>query len=1158
MQVEVYLSAPLTEGADVVWGFANGTATGADYGFCSGPCIIQPLHFNPGITSVFIPFFTVDDALDEADETFSLTLGPTLTTNTNLVLGTLTNHIHTIIDNDPPPTVGFQSATSSLTEANSSHSITVQLSASSGQTVTVNWARFGGTATPGSSAASGADYSQPVASGTFTFNPGQTAKTIDLTVFDDFFEEANETVIFILSSPANATLATSTHTFTIVDNDTELFWGVAQTNVSEALSGVSIPLRLSRALSVPVTVQIASISYTADSGVDYTNATPSVTFSPGQTNISIFFQVLPDTLDEFDEIADLDLRNPVNAQIFGPSNCRVTILDDDAVGNTMSFYTSLVTVNESVGVWFVDVRLARPSGRVVWTSIATGGTAGYGADYTLETVDGLNLNLLTFNEGQTNATFHVVVNNDTLFEAQETILLTLSGINGASPGAITNLTIRVNDDDPAPTAAFGNFSTSFGEASTSPSIPVVLSAPAGLPVKVNVAVTGGTATGGGVDFSLNEGTVYFNTGETQKNVNLTIINDLIDEDSETFTLTLSPGTFVFPSDGYAAIFVSGITNRTFDIADDDPPPTASIQQLFFVVSEGQSTNATIRLTAPSSRNISFNVVRTLGNASNEDITTSPSTVNYLPGETQKVVTVTALNDSLVEGDEGFLLTMINPIAVTLGSGREFYIHDTDGTSVVRENATAEGINPGHGVRFRKAAGATAITTIDGAENLLALSLPNAQVAFEVNDDGVSVINYVDAVTDPVPQGYFGADRDFHSVPGSPTFATGDINNFAMSARGYLYVPNAGNWNFTVRSDDGFRLRIGSNSTVVAEYATGRAPGDTVAVVDFPQPGYYRYELTYFENGGGAQVEFLAQTPLLQNTSQLVGSGEDGLLVFRNLDIPPVVWPTLEPVVPGSAGYLAEFRKSGFTIITLADAQSLFNLPTTDSSVLAVASDNGVSVINYDDASGVTGLFASDRQIATPPLTASKGSFAAGSEDNFALRATGFIQVTNPGVWNFVVNSDDGFQLRLGTNLPVVSSFPTPRAMSATTNRVNLPVVGYYPFELIFFEAGGGALVEFFAFGPGQPAPKLVGDPTGVLNVFQSAPTGVRLTVTKSGNQAILQWPSVVTGFTLERSSALAGAATVWTPVAGSPSIVGQFWQQTDTISGAPRFYRLHR
>ncbi len=54
------------------------------------------------------------------------------------------------------------------------------------------------------------------------FAPGETSKTINLTILDDAAIEANETIELTLSSPVNATLGTaSVHTFTILDNDNQ-------------------------------------------------------------------------------------------------------------------------------------------------------------------------------------------------------------------------------------------------------------------------------------------------------------------------------------------------------------------------------------------------------------------------------------------------------------------------------------------------------------------------------------------------------------------------------------------------------------------------------------------------------------------------------------------------------------------------------------------------------------------------------------------------------------------------------------------------------------------------------------------------------------------------------------------------------------------------
>jgi len=82
----------------------------------------------------------VDDALDEANETVVLTLG----TPTNATLGTTTVHTATITDNDAAPTVEFTAAAQSNGEGVATVTAIVQLSAVSGQEVTVPYT-VGGT-----------------------------------------------------------------------------------------------------------------------------------------------------------------------------------------------------------------------------------------------------------------------------------------------------------------------------------------------------------------------------------------------------------------------------------------------------------------------------------------------------------------------------------------------------------------------------------------------------------------------------------------------------------------------------------------------------------------------------------------------------------------------------------------------------------------------------------------------------------------------------------------------------------------------------------------------------------------------------------------------------------------------------------------------------
>ena len=190
----------------VDYGVTGGTAgSGSDFTLSSGSVTIEE-----GATSgtIVIPSI-IDDSADEADETIIITLS----NPTGATLGSEIVHTAIITDNDNPPTIDFNTISSSGAESVSSAGLTVDLSAASSQNVTVDYS-ISGTAT-----GSGEDYT--LGAGKLTINAGETSGTITIaSIIDDPFDEPDETVIITLSNPVNANLGSDiTHTFTINDND---------------------------------------------------------------------------------------------------------------------------------------------------------------------------------------------------------------------------------------------------------------------------------------------------------------------------------------------------------------------------------------------------------------------------------------------------------------------------------------------------------------------------------------------------------------------------------------------------------------------------------------------------------------------------------------------------------------------------------------------------------------------------------------------------------------------------------------------------------------------------------------------------------------------------------------------------------------------------
>src|SRR5262249_11036773 len=98
----------------------------------------------------------------------------------------------------------------SVTEGNTA-TLTLTLDRTCENPVTVNWATAAGTATAGT------DYATD--SGSVTFAPGETSKTITVTAVDDTLDENNELFYVNLSGAVNATITDGQGGVTIVDND---------------------------------------------------------------------------------------------------------------------------------------------------------------------------------------------------------------------------------------------------------------------------------------------------------------------------------------------------------------------------------------------------------------------------------------------------------------------------------------------------------------------------------------------------------------------------------------------------------------------------------------------------------------------------------------------------------------------------------------------------------------------------------------------------------------------------------------------------------------------------------------------------------------------------------------------------------------------------
>lgn len=244
------------------------------------------------------------------------------------------------------PPVGISITGGSVVEGNSattSLAFTVTLSAATAATVTVNYATAAGSATAGTDFVSQA--------GTLSFAAGETSKTILVDVVGDTVVEANETLTIALSAAsANATIRTGSATGTITNDDVQAARPTLAVSSVSALENVGVfvfTVTLSAASSSTVSVRFATANGTASSSgktADYSSASGTLTFSPGQTSKTISVAIRNDGMAEADETFFVNLSRAAGASI-AVGRGTGTIRNDD--GATAAAFAALATANSS-------------------------------------------------------------------------------------------------------------------------------------------------------------------------------------------------------------------------------------------------------------------------------------------------------------------------------------------------------------------------------------------------------------------------------------------------------------------------------------------------------------------------------------------------------------------------------------------------------------------------------------------------------------------------------------------------------------------------------------------------------------------------------------------------------------------------------------------
>lgn len=508
------------------------TATTADHDYEADA---DTLTFAPGETSKTITVKVDGDTKHESDEKFDVVLfnaaNAKLSKQNYKGVGTITN------DDDAPtasiatPTIVYEGNTGTKVM-----NFTVTLSNATDQPVNLHFATADGTATV-------ADSDYDAASGTLTFAPGETTKNIAVTIHGDTKVESNETFTVTISAPtgstSNTTITTATATGTIGDDDTQPVLSVkSPTAIDEGNTGttqVLFTVTLSSASTQTVTVAYATADGTATAGSDYTAASGTLSFAPGELTKTIAVTVNGDTLSEANETILLNLSAPTNANI-ATGTGTATITNDDLVAPTISLSSGVAVTEGNTGTTDATfhLTLSQASGQTVTVTVAT-------ADGTAKTSDDdyvANTQTITFAPGETDKTFVVQVKGDTKLEGNETFSVNLTSPVNATVATASRTATITNDD-----GGFVSIAKTTDGAETTPptkgKFTVTQSGVSPTDTVITYTIAGTATPGEGHDYQTLSGSVTIPAGQTTATIDVNTLNDSEDEDTETVIVTLT-------------------------------------------------------------------------------------------------------------------------------------------------------------------------------------------------------------------------------------------------------------------------------------------------------------------------------------------------------------------------------------------------------------------------------------------------------------------------------------------------------------------------------------------------------------------------------------------------------------------------------------------
>lgn len=495
---------------------------------------------------------------------------------------------------------------------------------------------------------------QPVSGLVVDVNPGEDEEAVLMFGLEDPLI-ADDYLIETVDSTTNGT-AIVTINAGAVGTPGDFTVSPETTSVNEDGNTVTVTVNRVNGSDGEVSVDFTTVDGTANAGSDYTANAGTLTFADGETSKTIDVTITDDGDDEGDENFSVELSNPTGGSgLLAPTSSTVTIIDNDGAPEpgTLDISPASVSVSESGNTVTLTVNRTNGSDGAISVDFSTSdGTATAGSDYVA------NSGTLNFADGVTSQTITIAISEDDLDEVDENFTVSISNATGgASLGSTTMSTVTIldNDEPPVPgTFEISPVGPSVNEDANTVTLTVNRTGGSDGAVTVDFTTADGSANAGS-DYVATSGTLNFADGVTSQTITVSINDDDLDENNETFTVTISNPT--------GGADLGNATVSTVSIIDNDEflPGTLSISPVSASVNEaGSSITLTVSRSGGSDGAVSvdFATADVTATAGADYVATS-GTLNFADGQTTQTITVNISDDSDDEPNETFTVTLSN-------------------------------------------------------------------------------------------------------------------------------------------------------------------------------------------------------------------------------------------------------------------------------------------------------------------------------------------------------------------------------------------------------------------------------------------------------------------------------------------------------------------